>query len=1127
MPPVIAARVGGGHRLDCEPPVIHPADRTGGNEAAAPYRPRLIHRLFEDQADRTPRAVAVEIEGHAVDYAALDADANRLAHLLGEFGAGPGQLVGICLERSTAMVGAALATLKCGAAYVPLDPAYPRSRLGDMLADCRPAVVITDDVLAPELPEHTSEVLNLDHERARLAAQPATRPDALLEPDDPAYVIYTSGSSGIPKGVVVAHAGIGNLTEVVRNEFATGPAARVLQFASFSFDAWVAELAMTLLVGGTLVLAARERLADLAALRQVLSSGRIEVVTLPPSVLALLDPEGLPQLRTVCAAGETCSWEVAARWSAPGRRFLNGYGPTEATVAATYYQAGGVRPSGAATVPIGAPIANKRTYVVDPALQPVPEGEPGELLVGGVGIALGYLGRPELTAEKFIADPFASEPGARAYRTGDLVRRLPGGELEFIGRVDDQVKLRGFRIELGEIDAVLRAHPAVRDAVTIVREDSAAHPQLVAYIVGRQAGRELRSHLRERLPEWMVPSAIVALESFPLTPNGKVDRRALPAPSAVASEYIAPRTPLEQIATEVFAQVLGCEHVGAEGDFFALGGDSLLATQAASRLTGALGHRIPPSMLFESPSPAELAGSIIVHMAREHGERVGSQLQKLSLQKRILLERKMLAAARRAGVERIPRRSPGDPAPLSFAQYRLWFLDQLLPGAHTYNAALPMIVHGAVDARALQHALDAVIERHEVMRTVYPTDGDGSPRQEVLASARVELTVRDLTSLPAAERRSAAIAELRQEGCRPFNLARDVTTRAMLIRLDEAEHAMMIVSHHICCDGWSRDVLFSDLTAFYEAFLNGSEAELPELPIQYADYALWQRRWLTGAELERQLAYWRETLAGVPPALELPTDRPRPQVQSFSGAFHWFSVPAELTHSLTALSREQRATLYQTLLAAYSALVFARSGQGDFLVGSPIANRHHLELESLMGFFSNTLVVRPQVQAEQSFRELIERVRAATLGGYAHQDLPFEKLVEMLRPPRDPSRNPLFQTNFRAQEVPPPQLSLAGAPVEPLELDLATARFDFAMDLRAESDASLRGYFEYSTDLFNEATAIRMAEDYVSLLEEAAATPDAPISELPTVARSRARPAARPIIQPVSRPRIRRAQRTT
>jgi hypothetical protein len=496
--------------------------------------------------------------------------------------------------------------------------------------------------------------------------------------------------------------------------------------------------------------------------------------------------------------------------------------------------------------------------------------------------------------------------------------------------------------------------------------------------------------------------------------------------------------------------------------------------------------------------------SIIAHLARLKGEEVGAQLRKLSPSKRILLESKLLAAAQRSGTERIPRRPPSDPAPLSFAQHRLWFMDQLRPGEHIYNAALPMIVHGAIDVPALQLALDAVIARHEVMRTVYPADDDGNPRQVVLPDAHVELTIRDMSDLPRAERRAAAIAALRREGCRSFDLAREVTTRAMLIRLDESEHALMIVSHHICCDGWSRDVLFRDLAAFYDAFLRGTPVALPELPIQYADYALWQRRWLAGPELDRQLGYWKETLAGVPPKLEFPTDKPRPPEQTFRGAFHWFSVPASLTRSLTMLARAQRATLYQTLLAAYAALLFARSGQGDFLIGSPIANRHHLDLESLMGFFSNTLVVRAQVRPEQSFRDLVDGVRRTTLGGYAHQDLPFEKLVEALRPPRDPSRNPLFQTNFRAAAVPSPQLSLAGAPVEPLELDLATARFDLAMDLRAEEDGSLRGYLEYSTELFEAATATQIANDYVALVGDATAAPDHPISELATVARSTA-----------------------
>jgi amino acid adenylation domain-containing protein len=1065
---------------------------------------RLVHELFEDRVDAAPTAVAVEAASTAVDYAVLDAEANRLAHHLVGLGAGPGRLVAICLDRGVAMMVAALAVLKSGAAYVPLDPHYPSPRLGEMLKDCGAMVVIVDDGAALRLPSHRARAVNLDREQASIAAAPADRLEPKVGPGDPAYVIYTSGSTGTPKGVVVPHAGVENLAEVVACEFATGPGARVLQFASFSFDAWVAELAMSLLSGGTLVIAARAQLASPELLHDLLAEARIDVVTLPPSVLALLEPAGLAGLRTVCAAGETCSWEVARRWAAPGRRFLNGYGPTEVTVAAAYHRLDRLERPDAVTVPIGAPIANKRAYVMDEQLRELPDGEPGELVIAGAGVALGYLGRPELTSERFVTDPGSLDPNARAYRTGDLVRRLGDGQLEFIGRVDDQVKVRGFRIEPGEIDAALRAHDQVRDAVTITRSDASGPPQLVSYVIGGPGGRALREHLRAVLPEWMVPNAVVAVDAFPLTPNGKIDTRALPAPRQVAAGGVAPRTPVERAVADVFAEVLGLERVTTEDDFLALGGDSLRATQAASRLTSVLAHEVAPEWLFESPTPAELAMRVVVELARAHGGRVSAELHRLSLPKRTLLERRLLASARAAGPERIPRRAPGDPAPLSFAQYRLWFLDQLRPGEHIYNAALPMIVRGHVDRAALQHALDAVIERHEVMRTIYPAGEDGQPSQVVLPDARVPLSVADFSHLPPGQRRQAAIDALREEGCRPFDLTSDVTTRARLIKLSDDEYALVIVSHHICCDGWSRDVLFRDLGAFYDAFHEGRAAQLPPLPIQYADYAVWQRRWLTGEVLERQVAYWRETLAGVPTTLDLPTHRPRPRMQSFRGAFHWFTLSAELAGLLGAISRVQRATLYQTLLAGYATLVFARSGQGDFLVGSPIANRHHLELESLVGFFSNTLVVRVRVSAEQTFRELIDDVRRTTLGGYAHQDLPFEKVVEVLRPPRDTSRNPLFQTNFRAQGVPLPRLDLGGAPVEMLELDLATARFDFAMDLRAEDDGSLRGYFEYSTDLFTDATAVAMAADYASILAEAAARPDAPLGQLAAATRAAA-----------------------
>ncbi|HET8672116.1 MAG TPA: amino acid adenylation domain-containing protein, partial [Thermoleophilaceae bacterium] len=742
-------------------------DALDSSAATGPADPVLIHRLFEAQADRTPGTPAIELAGAALRYDELDAAANRLAHRLAEDGAAPGSLVGICLERSIEMVVAVLAVLKSGAAYVPLDPTYPAERLGAMIEDCRPALVITAGALADGVSNQPGITIRLDEERTQLARQPNSRPQTAVQPDDPAYVIYTSGSTGTPKGVVVPHAGVGNLAGVVAHEFATTTGTRVLQFANFSFDAWVAELAMTLLVGGTLVLAPRERLADPDALHEVLAEGRIEVVTLPPSVLALLDPNGLPALRTVCAAGEACSWEVAERWRAPGRRFLNGYGPTEVTVAAAYHQVNGPRRADAVTVPIGAPLPGKHAYVLDDALEPVPFGEPGELVVGGAGIALGYLGRPELSAESFIRDPFSPDPDARAYRTGDLVRWLPDGVLEFLGRVDGQVKLHGFRIELGEIDAVLRAHAHVRDAVTAVREDTPGRPRLVAYVVGDPPPGDLRTHLRQQLPEWMVPGAIVSLERLPLTPNGKVDKRALPAPGRGSSPYVAPKTPLERAVADVFADVLGCESVGSDDSFFELGGDSLLATRAASRLAGRLAHELPVSLLFDAPTPAELAKALLVRIASERDGHLADQLERLSLSKRILLERKLLAAGRQAEVERIPRRSPDDPAPLSFAQHRLWFIDQLRPGEHTYNAALPMIIRGPVDGDALQQALDAVVERHEVMRTVYPVANDGSPRQVVLTDAHVELTRRDVSGLPREQRLPLALAELRAEGLRP------------------------------------------------------------------------------------------------------------------------------------------------------------------------------------------------------------------------------------------------------------------------------------------------------------------------------------------------------------------------
>jgi amino acid adenylation domain-containing protein len=1490
-----------------------------------------VHELILQRGHQTPGAVALEFAGEETgpaertSYAELDARSATLAARLRALGVGAETLVGISLERSSEMVIGVLAVLRAGGAYLPLDPAYPRERLAFMLADAAPRVLLTQRSLLAELPSHDATVLLVEEllpegdpgsaapgsdagssarhltdgapvERAGVQADP---PGA---PGDLAYVIYTSGSSGRPKGVMVEHRGLTNLIAEAVSTFAVTPTSRVLQFASFSFDAWVVEALMTLAAGATLCLARQPALAPGPDLVELLRRMRITTATLPPSVLATLPDEGLEQLAVVCSAGEACSWELAKRWGR-GRRFINGYGPTEATVAAAYLvldrsprvaaDSAGLpdsagppdlaglpdsvmvgdprrdRPGAhAATVPIGRPIGGVEIHLLDERLAPVVAGAPGELWIGGAGVARGYLGRPELTAERFVASPFGH---GRLYRTGDRGRRMADGTIEFLGRLDEQLKIRGFRVEPGEIEAALRAQPGVRDAAVIARADLPGEGQrLVAYFVparerqlelwpsvaehfvydeliyyamtndrarneayraairgavrdkvvvdvgtGRDAilaricveegarrvyalermpetarqaratvaelgleqritviegdardarlpelaevsvselvgplggaegaarianetrrllcedavsvpqrsitrvaavsltdeflrqpaftratavyverifeqvghpfdlrvclrglgpedllsdtgvfedidftgeaqldyrrplaleitragrmhgllawlnlhcgpgaeidilerehcwlpvllpvleegvdvvagdrieatveawlanglnptyrvvgrllraggedvafdhtawhsepvfrgepfferlfpagsprvrevahgptGRELRGRLRDTLPDWMLPSAFVELTELPLSANGKVDRSALPSPQRTplegASEYLAPRTELERRIARIWTQVLGIERIDVREDFFELGGDSLSAGQVAVRLRRELGVELPLHHLFEAPTIEAVAATLAraSGRARERSavemERLAARVVALPSQRRarlaeLLRERRERAAPQ---LEPIPRRRPGDPAPLSFPQQRLWFLDQLYPGRHTYNASLPMRLRGDLDGDALARAMQLVMDRHEPLHTVFRAS-DGLPELHVLTDARLQFVRADVRELPPEKRERAALLLLGRQLRRPFDLARDPLMRGALFQIAPDEHLFAIVAHHIACDGWSKGLLYEELGALYGALVRGEQARLPELPIRYSDFALWQRRSMeSGPELERHVAHWREALAGAPPALELPTDRPRPASPAAVGATHRLAIPGEVATPILALGREERATAFMAVLAAFDILLAAESGQRDIVVGSPIANRTRVESEPLIGFFANTLVLRTDISGQPSYRELLRRVRAAALEAYAHQDLPFEKLVEVVRPPRDPSRNPIFQVNFRVGAA-PPELQLQGIATEPLALDPGISRFDLALDLVAGRDG-LSGYLEYDSVLFSAASAARMAQALLDIMRAVAHEPDRPVFELAAVRQIVARHAGAP-----------------
>jgi amino acid adenylation domain-containing protein len=1048
---------------------------------------QCLHQLFEAQVARTPEAVAVVFEAEQLTYAVLNARANQLAHHLQGLGVGPEVRVGICVERSLEMVVGLLGILKAGGAYVPLDPAYPEERLALILEDTAVPVLLTQWRQATRLegarPERSPRVVCLVSDWDAIAQASSENPTGGVSAGNLAYVIYTSGSTGRPKGCMIPHRGICNRLLWMQEAYPLTEADRVLQKTPFSFDVSLWEFFWPLLAGARLVIARPGGHRDSAYLVRLIADQKITTLHFVPSMLqAFLEDPGLEAcdcLRRVICSGEELTPALPARfYSRLNADLYNLYGPTEASVDVTAWHC--EQYSNRPLVPIGRPIANAQIYLLDRSLNPVPIGASGELHIGGVSLARGYLHQPGLTAGKFVPDPFSGEPGARLYRTGDLARFLPDGNLEFLGRCDDQVKVRGVRIEQGEIEAVLGQHATVRECVVVAREDrSGATPgagdkRLIAYIVPR-AGQsvnasELRRFLVERLPEYMLPSAFVTLESLPLTPNGKVDRRALPIPELTRPDlvetYAAPRTPVEELLAEIWAAVLGLDQVGVHDDFFELGGHSLLATRVVSRVRSALQVDLPLQALFEAPTVASLAA------------RIGTDHQELG----------RMAPP--------PRPSSREGAlPLSFAQQRLWFIDQMDPGRGVYNIPVVLRLSGRLDVAALEQSLAGIVRRHEALRTSFPAV-EGQPQQQIATHLKLPLTIVDLplrsTGEPEAEVRRLATQEAQQ----PFDLATGPLLRVTLLRLGAEEHVLLLTLHHIVADGWSLSVLFREWGLLYQAFAAGQPSPLAELSIQYADFAVWQRQWLRGDALEAQLSYWRQQLAGAPPILELPTDFPRPPVQSFHGAYQFLSVSPGLTAALKQLSQQEGVTLFMTLLAAFQALLFRYTGQSDIVVGSPIANRNRIEIEGLIGFFANTLVLRCGLSGNPSFRELLGRVRQVALGAYAHQDLPYEKLVEEFQPERSLSHTPFFQVFFALQNAPGSELQLPGVTVSALEIDPGLVKSDLGLSL-TETEQGLAGSLAYSTDLFEPETMARLLGHFRRLLEGIVADPEQRLSHLP------------------------------
>ena len=1061
------------------------------NATQADYpRGRCLHELFGEQVQRTPEAVALIYEDRTLSYRELDRYSSQLAWYLQSLGVGPDVIVGVCLERSVEMVLCVLGVMKAGGAYLPLDPQYPAQRLIFMLEDTQSPVMLTQSAVLERVFEPVERLdpsarwVCMDREWERITQESESAPVSGARSENLAYVIYTSGSTGQPKGVMTSHSAIVNRLTWMDCAYGLRCTDRVLQKTPFSFDVSVWELFWPLLKGAGLVLARPEGHKDSDYLLEVIGKGEVSVIHFVPSMLSqfLESPSlgGCGSLRDVICSGEALTPEVVAEFSGKlPARLHNLYGPTEAAIDVSFWECD---PREAA-VAIGRPIANTQLYVLDEQLEPVPIGVAGELYIAGAGLARGYVHRPGLTAQRFIANAYGN--GERLYRTGDRVRYRMDGNLEFLGRCDQQVKIRGYRIELGEVESALRGQAGVSQAVVVAREDEPGQRRLVGYVVGtleESDTHKLRAELKRSLPEYMIPAVLVVLECLPLTANGKIDRQKLPAPQVrpPLEEYTRPRSPTEELLASIWREVLSLDEVGINDDFFVLGGHSLTVMRVIARAREVFGAELGLRECFDNPTLVALA-QVIEKLQRAGA---GISLPPLAAQAR-------------------PQR-----VPLSHAQERLWFLDQLgLVGA-AYNMSAALRLEGPVDLRVLGLSFGELIRRHESLRTRFKAC-DGEAAQLIDPPGEFHLVVTDLSAMQVQERERRVADVIQQEVDRRFDLQTGPLFRISMLQLSDRERVLLLSTHHIIFDEWSQGILVRELRMLYAAFSQGVASPLSEPSIQYADYACWQRGWLHGEVLQGQLAYWSAQLAGAPGTLELPTDRPRPAVASFKGDVVVFALSTQVTDSLKKLGRREGATLYMVLLAAFQVLLSRWSGQKDIVVASPTAGRKHRDTEGVIGLFVNTLLMRGDLSANPPFEEFLRRVKQTALSAYAHQDIPFEKLIEELRPVRDLSRQPLYQVNFTFQNVPSTSfgsafVGLPGLSPLPLGGKHVTAKVDLGLYFSEsqETPSGLSGAFEYATDLFDRATIQRLVGYFVTLLTGILADSRRRCAELPLLSPS-------------------------
>ncbi len=1073
------------------------------NQTAAAYpQDQCLHEFFERQAAANPDRIAVRTGAEALTYRELNERSNQLAHYLRKQGVGPDERVGLALERSPRMMVAVLAIMKAGGAYGPVNADNPAARTKQQLAGAK--ALLTETKFLGQMPEFAGTTIVLDRkDDEKLWAQEATsNPATNTTPENLAYLIYTSGSTGVPKGVAVRHRNLVNYADFIAKKLRLSEHRDGLQLATVSTLG--ADLGNTciypaLISGGTLHVLPHEVATDPQQFADYAAKYPIDVLKIVPSHLSALlqsQPEEAQKIlprKYLITGGEALTPTLLDKIATVNYacEILNHYGPTETTVGSLTLELKSYdwKNAGLVTIPIGRPIQNTQVYVLDASLEPVPVGVTGELYIAGAGVTAGYLGQAEKTAERFVKNPFANQAGSEfektfgktMYRTGDLARYGADGNIEFLGRGDDQVKIRGFRIELGEIEAVLGQHAAVKQAVVLARASAANSDdkRLLAYVVlhreaatnqnghGAVTSETLRQHLQQHVPDYMVPQ-VMLLQKLPLNANGKLDRQALPEPEQAAAQkvYVAPRTATEQAIAAIWAEVLrrDAAKIGADDNFFDLGGHSLLATQVVSRQRRALTIELPLRTLFESPTVAALA----------------EQCDKFSAS----------AQPEVPEMVRVPRNHP---LPRSFAQHRLWVLDRIEPNNPLYNIPRATRLMGNLNVLAMINALNEMVRRHESQRTTFSAGADGQPVQMIAESLRLDVPVQDLSARPDREDTAQQIAT--EEARTPFNLATGPLLRARLLRLGAAEHVLLLTMHHIVSDAWSSAIFFRELGELYTAFLEGKPSPLPELALQYADYAVWQRNYLQGKVLDAQLSYWREHLRGAPALLQLPSDRPRPEVRKFDGAYEQIPLAKDVAAGIKTFCANHGVTPFMTMLAAFNALLSRYSGEQHIVLGTDIANRTTAETERMIGFFINLLPVHTDLSGDPTFRELVLRVRESALGAYAHQDIPFDKLVEDLQPERSLSHNPIVQALFVMQNIPPQGREFAGLEFAPFPASVTRSKFDVGVFIRENAMGTFQDWL-YSTELFERSTILRMPSHYENLLRHALTQPEVRLSGL-------------------------------